>query len=141
MSKWPMIELNAFVRAHKLSCKSRSFGGGSKILPLFYGLSVSDLEDIDRRRKWLRQWETLAKEDQKKRIVVNEWKSALEILGSFNGLDYDRVLKEITAYEMKIVSVVCESIVPDIKWDDSHVQGKSRICKVFNMSISSLVMD
>jgi len=59
----------------------------------------------------------------------------LDLLGPFNGVVYDRVGKEITAYIREIVSAVCKSIVPDIKWDDSHVQGKSSICKVFHMGI------
>jgi hypothetical protein len=63
---------------------------------------------------------------------VDEWKDALSELGSFNGEPYNRELKDIVAYENAIVSSICCSIPPDIKWDDSHIQGKSNICEVLH---------
>jgi len=36
----------------------------------------------------------------------------------------DKEVKECTSCQMKIGSVVWESIIPDMKWDDCHVQGK-----------------
>jgi len=139
MSKWPMIELNAFVKAHELNHKAKCPQGGPKILPLFYGLSIKDLEDEALQKKWFENWEKLAKDDPKKRIVVSDWKYALDVLRSFNGLEYNKQLKEIVAYEDEIVSHVCKSIVPDLKWDDSHVQGKSNICKVISIGTSTSI--
>jgi len=45
----------------------------------------------------------LAKADPKKRIIVSDWKYAFNVLKSFNGLLYDKNLKEIVAYKEKIV--------------------------------------
>jgi len=46
-----MIELNAFVKAHQLNHKAKCPKGGSKILPLFYGLSACELEDEVMQKK------------------------------------------------------------------------------------------
>jgi hypothetical protein len=59
-------------------------------------------------------WKKWAKADPKGRIKFGEWKEALELLRSYNG----------------IVSHICDLISPDMKWDDSHVQGKSNFWKV-----------
>jgi hypothetical protein len=125
MSKWPVVELNAFVQARRLNPNKKL-----QILPLFYGLSVSEFREKERREKWYVQWESFAEDDAQGRIKVDEWKDALSELGSFNGTPYNRELKDIVAYENTIVSSICHSIQPDIKWDDSHVQGKSNICEV-----------
>lgn len=138
MSKWPMIELNAFVKVHKLNHKAKDPKGKPKILPLFYGLSIRDLEDEALQKKWFESWKKMAKDDPKERIVVSDWKDALDVLRSFNGLEYNKQMKEIVAYEDKIVTHVCKSIVPDLKWDDSHVQGKSSICKAMDAKIESI---
>jgi len=132
MSKWPMIELNTFIKAHGLNHGAKCLDGGPKILPLFYGLSVIDLEDESTLKKWFQKWEALAKVDSNNQIVVSDWKYALNVLKSFNGVEYNKQMKEIVAYEDEIVTHVCKSIVPNMKWDDSHVQGKSSICKVMH---------
>jgi hypothetical protein len=127
MSKWPMVELNAFIQARKQKLNEKL-----QILPLFYGLSVSEFCEERRRERWYAQWESFASDYAQGRIKVDEWKDALSELGSFNGISYNRELKEIVAYENVIVSSICHSIQPDIKWDDSHVQGKSNICEVLH---------
>jgi hypothetical protein len=98
MSKWPMIELHAFVQATKESNTKL------KILPLFYGLSVSEFLDKKRQEVWLQMWERWAKDDPKERIKVDEWKEALDLLRSYNGISYNRELQEIVAYRNEIVS-------------------------------------
>ena len=121
-SKWPMIELNGFVQAIKGKDNVK------KILPLFYGLSVDEFFDSDRQEKWFMTWETMAKADD--RIKVDEWKESLTWLGAFNGLVYDRHLKEVVAYRKEIVSNICEAIPSDNQYDESHVQGRSKLCQV-----------
>jgi len=59
MSKWPMIELNAFVQATKVMKSNMSVA----ILPLFYELSMSDLKDEKRQKRWFEKWISLAKDD------------------------------------------------------------------------------
>jgi hypothetical protein len=125
MSKWPMIELHVFMQAYKSNIRL-------KILPLFYGLSISEFHERERRERWFEKWETLAKGDAQGRIKVNEWKDALNELGSFNGIEYDQKSKEILAYRDHVVYNICFSIIPNIKWDDSFVQGKSNIWKVLS---------
>jgi hypothetical protein len=125
MSKWPMIELHAFVQAIKMKSNTKL-----KILPLFYGLSICEFLDEKRQKRWFQMWKNWAKDDPKERIKVDEWKEALDLLRSYNGISYARELQEIVPYRNEIVSHICGSISPDIKWYDSHVQGKSNICKV-----------
>jgi len=120
-----MIEYCAFVKASELHHGSNI---GPKILLLFYRLSMGDLANEGLQKKWFKKWKTFVEVDPKKRINVSEWKYAFNVLRSFNGLLYDRNLKEVVAYEEKIVSHVCKSIALDIKWDDLHAQGKSSIC-------------
>jgi len=119
-SKWPMIELNAFVQATKVLKSNVNVA----ILPLFYELSMSDLKNEKRWQRWLKKWEIFAKDDG--RIKVEDWKIALDELTKFNGLPYNRELKPaIVAYENEIVSHICRLVLPNIKWDASHVQGNA----------------
>ena len=125
-SKWPIIELNGFMQAAK---KSKTL----KILPLFFGLNVDEFSDSDRQEKWFKKWETMAKDD--KRIDMDEWKESLKWFGGFNGLVYDRHSKEVVAYRKTIVSNICKAIPSDIKYDESHVQGRSKLCQVILLMI------
>lgn len=68
-------------------------------------------------------------EDGEGQIKVNEWKDVLHELTKFNGISYNCNLKEIVAYKNEFVSHVYELVLPKRKWEDSHVQGKSRICE------------
>ena len=126
-SKWPMIELNGFVQASKGKDNSK------KILPLFYGLNVKEFFDSDRQKKWFTKWEEMAKDD--KRIDVDEWKESLKWLGSSNGFVYDQSSKLVVVYREKIVSTICKAITSDIKYDESHVQGRSKLCQVILLTI------
>ena len=129
-SKWPMIELNGFMQATK---KDKNL----KILPLFYGLNVEEFSDSRRHKKWFKKWETMAKADA--RIKVAEWKESLKLFGAFNGLVYERHSKEVVAYRKEIVSNICKSIPSNIKYDESHVQGRSKLCQVILLLMFSKV--
>ena len=126
-SKWPMIELNGFVQATKGKDNSK------RILPLFYGLNVDEFSNSKLQEKWFEKWETMAKVDD--RIKVGEWKDSLKWLGSSNGFVYDRSSKEVVAYRKEIVSSICKAIPPYIQYDESHVQGRSRLCQVILLTI------
>ena len=56
-SKWPMIELNTFLQ-EKLESNPKL-----KILPLFFGMSVSEFHNISRKTQWFSEWEKWAKND------------------------------------------------------------------------------
>ena len=122
-SKWPMIELNGFMQATK---KDPSL----KILPLFFGLNVEEFSDNCTQKIWFKEWETMAKADD--RIKLGEWKESMKLFGAFNGLVYDRHSKEVVAYRNEIVSNICKSIPSDIQYDETHVQGRSKLCQVIN---------
>ena len=121
-SRWPMIELHAFVQARFNSNPKL------KILPLFYQLSVEEFRNEGRRDEWFREWEDWAKLDPQ--IDMDEWKEALTVLGSFNGIGYNGERGGLEDYLKAIVSNVCKEVCADIKWDDSHVQGKLYLCEV-----------
>ena len=121
-----MIELNGFMQAYK---KDKTL----KILPLFFGLNVGEFSDSARQEEWFKKWETMAKKDH--RIKVGEWKECLKWFGAFNGLVYDRHSKEVVAYRKEIVSNICKSIPSDIKYDESHVQGRSKLCQLILLMI------
>ena len=120
--KVAMIELHTFVQT-RLKSNTKL-----KILPLFYKLSVQELGNTKRRNQWFSVWKEWAKIDS--RINIDEWKQSVEVLISFNGIEYNQNSEGIDAYLKCVVSNICKEVVPDIKWDDSHVQGRSNICKV-----------
>lgn len=62
-SKWPMMELNEFVKAQKLDKQLR-------ILPLFFQISRTKLGERDRQARWNEQWKMMASKDG--RIDVKE---------------------------------------------------------------------
>jgi hypothetical protein len=63
-SKWPMLELCAFVKWSK--CKV--------ILPLFFGLSCKDFGNLERRERWFETWHAWAQADARNR--VEDWKNS-----------------------------------------------------------------
>ena len=125
-SKWPMIELNGFLQATKKD-------PNLKILPLFFGLNVEEFSNDCTRKIWFEKWEMMAKDDD--RIKLGEWNESLKLFSAFNGLVYERHSKELVAYRKEIVSNICKAIPSDIKYDESHVQGRSKLCKVILLMI------
>lgn len=122
MSKWPMIELHAFVQA-RLKSNTKL-----KILPLFYGLSVKEFGNKWKRGQWFQIWEDWAKVDS--RINIDEWKDSVKVMASFNGIEYNPNTTTSVAYREDIVANICKEVLADIMWDDSHVQGRSKLCQV-----------
>ncbi|KAG0598272.1 hypothetical protein M758_12G059800 [Ceratodon purpureus] len=120
-SKWPMLELNAMVKELKRP-SSRI-----KIIPIYYLLSIDEFKDIDIQNQWTVQWEKWSEKDI--RINVEEWKNALKVLASINGLVMKRGCSDVQFRE-EIVMEVCGVVTPETRWDDSYVQGRSRSCKV-----------
>ena len=121
MNKWPMLELNAMVKQYQKP-NSRM-----KIIPLFYYISLADLKDLGNQSRWMLQWEKWASDD--KRIDVEEWKKSLRILESIKGLMMKEGMGDVKFRE-EIVREICGIVPRETRWDDSHIQGRSRCCKV-----------
>ena len=121
-SKWPMIELHTFMEASKRNSKMR-------ILPLFFGLSAEEFNEQSRQQEWFKVWDTMSKADT--RINVYQWKAALKLLSSWNGMVYNRGSRDVVAFRKKVVSQICSAIPADIKREDPHVRGRSHyLCEV-----------
>ena len=41
----------------------------------------------------------------------------------------------------EIVKVVCEYVLPETRWDDSHIQGRVRLCKVWRLHSSFMISE
>jgi hypothetical protein len=95
-SKWPMLELVAFVQARHCV-----------ILPLFFGLSCNEFSDVKRRQLWFKRWDEWAQEDA--RIRVDVWKEALKELDRRNGLEYAEALGEVT-FRREVVATACSIV-------------------------------
>ncbi|KAG0615814.1 hypothetical protein M758_5G068900 [Ceratodon purpureus] len=118
-ARWPMVELVAMVKELK---KPNPI---IKIIPVFCCISREDWLDIENRTAWVLRWNEWASNDT--RINIDEWKEALEILKTINSII--NTSGEVDLRE-KIVDAVCALVDPETKLNDSHVQGKSRLCKV-----------
>ncbi|KAG0598294.1 hypothetical protein M758_12G062000 [Ceratodon purpureus] len=114
-----MLELNAMVK------ESKKDSSRITIIPLFYLISIDEFKDIKIQNQWIVQWEKWYEEDN--RIKVEEWKDALKVLASINGLERDC---GDVKFREKIVTEVCALVSLETRWDDSHIQGRSRSCKI-----------
>ncbi|KAG0615190.1 hypothetical protein M758_5G022300 [Ceratodon purpureus] len=114
-SKWPMVELVAMRKNPNL-----------ELIPVYFDIAVKQVCNLEKQKRWLKVWHGWSLNDT--RIDIEEWQRALKALGPINGLIYDG-LSEVSFRE-KIVDVVCELVLPQSKWKDSHVQGRSRLCQV-----------
>lgn len=122
-SKWPMLELVAFMEEQKLGVNK-----GLKILPLFFKISLTELKDSTRRNKWFSLWEGWARADG--RIKIDRWKYALEELPKFNGIGYVEQGEGDSSYRNKVAEALCELVQPDVRWGNAgDVQGRLRICR------------
>ena len=148
-SKWPMLELAAFVDTQK-----RNAGKGSRdvyILPVYLGLSRVDCRKDENIRRWQRRWEEMeelevagkmremdeqahlqaeieaAKNSRLSR--AQEWKEALKVLGPSNGIEYEQSSRQAGLID-RIVSAVRGLLPPPNMASDVNIQAKERICKV-----------
>lgn len=124
-AKWPMVELVAMVK------ELQKPDSVIKIIPVFYCISRDEWLDQENRLRWTSQWSEWASEDA--RINVDEWKEALEQLNTINSIKKtggDVVLRK------EIVDAVCELVDPEARLNDSHVQGKTRLCQVVRDKIN-----
>ncbi|KAG0627870.1 hypothetical protein M758_2G234400 [Ceratodon purpureus] len=134
-SKWPMMEL---VAMHERVLDEMEKGKSKfKVIPVFFRTSPKDLDDPQKCREWLSCWEELAKENPK-RVQVGKWEAALKYVCKLNGLVYER-LGEVK-FLKEIVDEICKVVPAEIKMEDSHIQGKSRLCKVIQKKIQEVLL-
>lgn len=121
-SKWPMMELNEFVKAQE-STNSRL-----KILPLFLGITREQFDEKERRDRWLTVWKTMQEVDGT--IDLDEWEHAVSKIQGNNGIHYAGKTEGEAKFIERVVEAVCKLVRPDLKWDVSHVQSVGELCKV-----------
>lgn len=135
ISKWPMLELVAFVKAKK------SVNPNLKILPLFYSLQFEDFKDQQIRKDVISLAESLAAVDG--RINPQEWRDSIDVLESTNGEDYTNFGGSEVAYRREIVASICKMCTPNVHFDLSSMEGKDRMCNVstfFSVSIVEMLL-
>ncbi|KAG0613296.1 hypothetical protein M758_6G092100 [Ceratodon purpureus] len=120
LSMWPMLELVAFMEAREKRNPEL------QILPLYYGLSVSEFKDETRQARWFRKWEEWIVPGPHP-IDIMLWKKALKALYPIIGLEYAKIDNEVK-YRDQVVAVVCKLVVSG-KFDDPYVQDKEQLCK------------
>lgn len=122
ISKWPMLELVAFVKAKK------TVNPNLKILPLFYNLRAKDFKDQQIRKDVISLAENHAIVDG--RINPQEWKDSIDVLESTNGEDFTNFGGSEVAYRRAIVASICKMCKPNVQFDLSSMEGKDRMCNV-----------
>ena len=96
-----------------------------------------EFDDLNNRNRWVSCWQKLAMENPR-RVNVEKCEAAVKYLHSINGLLYDG-LSELR-FQKEIVAEICRVVPPEVKYEDSHIQGKLRLCKV-GTSPRSPIMD
>ncbi|KAG0601125.1 hypothetical protein M758_11G085900 [Ceratodon purpureus] len=131
-SKWPMLELAAFVDAQN---KSREMGLPERpfILPVYFRLSWYECtEDKKRRSRWLstwKKWEKLPAEKGIPPINVHKWELALkDVLRNTGGPAYKQSSREAGLID-EVVKAVRHLLPPPKFSSDARIRGKRRICK------------
>lgn len=121
-SKWPMLELEAFVDAQKENHEKLS------ILPVYLGISRDECTKNEAKRlEWVCVWRLWAESDT--RINIEKWKDALRVLGPSNGIEYVRSLGEVLLRK-EIVNAVRCLVQPENMRSVGQIEGRARICKV-----------
>jgi hypothetical protein len=150
-SKWPMLELAAFVDAQKRNSGKES--PDVYILPVYLGLSRVECRKDENIRRWQRRWEEMEELEvaEKMREMdelseqahlaeiesaknnrlwrAQKWKEALKVLGPSNGIEYEQSSRQAGLID-RIVSAVRGLLPPPNMASDVNIQAKERICKV-----------
>lgn len=122
-SKWPMIELAAFHDAKQEGNQQLT------MLPLFFKISVHDLDDLAIENRWVPRWRELASTD--KRIDPKKWTAVVKALRGVNGLVYDNYGNREVAYRSAVTKEIFRLSPPDLDFGTSEtVVGCDRLCKV-----------
>lgn len=117
-SKWPMLELMAFVEEKRLNPRLC-------ILPVFYKLNVEDLKDMER---WKREWQRLGTLDAVK------CEKALLVLARSNGEQFLEYGKSEVRYRKAIVASLYRLSRPYLKYCSPPMVGRSRLRQVSGLA-------
>jgi hypothetical protein len=131
-SKWPMIELAEFHAAQQ--------AGNQKLnmLPLFYKLSVDDLDDETIEGCWMPKWIKHASEDE--RIDVAKWSAAVRALRAVNGLKFGKDAMSEVGYRKDVVRSISRLSPPELlNGSCRDVVGYDRLCQVCEKLVSILI--
>ncbi|KAG0622823.1 hypothetical protein M758_3G126300 [Ceratodon purpureus] len=130
-SKWPMIELGKFHEA------KNSENSSLNILPLFFKLSIEDLDEQSISERWIPKWQEYASTD--KRIDVNLWRDAVLALPKVNGLVFEEPwtrhksstgIRSEVEYRTAIVRAILRLSSPDLLYGSSeNMVGYNRLCQ------------
>ena len=134
-SKWPMMELVAM--HDRVVDEMRNGKHIFKIMPIFLRISMKEFDDPNNRNRWVSCWQKLAMENPG-RVNMEKCEASVKYLHSINGLLYDG-LNELR-FQKEIVAKICRVVPLEVKYEDSHIQGKLRFCKV-GTSPRSPIMD
>ncbi|KAG0627855.1 hypothetical protein M758_2G233100 [Ceratodon purpureus] len=135
-SKWPMMEL---VAMHERVLDEVEKGKSKfKVIPVFFKTLPKDLNDRAKCSEWLSCWQELGKKNRK-RVEVGEWEAALKYLRKLNGVVYEGFGE--VKFMKEIVNEICKVVPAEIKMEDSHIQGRSRICNIIRSKIDALRKD
>jgi hypothetical protein len=122
-SKWPMTELNEFVKAQG------STNPDLKILPLFLGITMEQFKEKERQDRWFGEWQKMA--GAYGRIDVENWKVALsKIPGGINAMEYSGLAEGEVEFRKKVVKAICKLVPPNVMYDVSDIQSMERLCEV-----------
>ena len=123
-SKWPMIELAEFHGAQQ--------AGNPRLymLPLFYKLSVKDLDEKAIEERWMPKWRQLIA-DGDTRNDVAKWSGAVRALRKINGVVFGQKGPSEVAYREDIVQSIFRLSSSDLLYGSSRkMVGYSRVCEV-----------
>ena len=120
-SKWPMMELAAMVDEIE---KRKDF----KLIPVFLRTSIADFDNPENQERWQECWEVMAKKNPG-RVEVGKWKAALKYIRPLNGVVQKPGLRE-SEFLNRIVDRICAIVPAELRFEDSYIQGRSRLCKV-----------
>ncbi|XP_057845436.1 disease resistance protein RML1A [Cryptomeria japonica] len=113
-SKWPMLELSAFVEARDRTRTNPNL----KILPLFFQISPDTLKNISADDE---KWKQLEKSEEKRA----EWHQSLNAVRRINGLKFIEGDDEVM-FRDEIVNQIWHMITPSPRY---NVPGQARMCQ------------
>ncbi|XP_059066676.1 disease resistance protein RUN1-like [Cryptomeria japonica] len=117
-SRWPMLELSAFVEARDRTRKNPNL----KILPLFYQISPDALKNISAEDE---NWKQLEKSEEKRA----EWHESLNAIRRNNGLKISEGDDEVK-FRDEIVKEIWRILpTPSPRYNVRCMQGQVRMCQ------------
>ena len=123
-SKWLMMELVAFHEAQQEGNPQL------KILPLFFKLSVKDLDEPSIEHRWMPKWREHANTPTSG-IDLNKWSAAVKSLLRANGIVFNSIAKSEASYGSVVTEAILKLSPPDLPYGTSRsVVGCGRLCEV-----------